>query len=85
MASLLPIIKTKALVPFTAPVLVIGAEKDVFFPVKKPGTVAPKIFQNLIKMEIIPNTSHLLTIKAQQIANSHIHRFLSEMDMDKTD
>lgn len=64
---------------FIAPSLVIGAEKDIFFPGDKVTDRAREILPGLKSAEIIPGASHLLE-KPEQLfwLNNRIHTFLEQ-------
>jgi pimeloyl-ACP methyl ester carboxylesterase len=62
---------------FTAPVLVLAAEKDRLFPAKLVLARAPQAFQNLVAAEVIPDSPHFIPERCLPALNERIDRFLS--------
>jgi pimeloyl-ACP methyl ester carboxylesterase len=61
---------------FTAPVLVLAAEKDRLFPAKLVLARAPQVFQNLVAAEVIPDSPHFIPERHLLALNERIDRFL---------
>lgn len=62
---------------FTAPVLVLAAEKDRLFPAKLVLARAPQVFQNLVAGEVIKDSPHFIPERCLPALNERIDRFLS--------
>jgi pimeloyl-ACP methyl ester carboxylesterase len=61
---------------FTAPVLVLAAEKDRLFPAPKVVARAKQVFQNLVAAEILPGSPHFIPERLFPALNERIDRFL---------
>lgn len=61
---------------FTAPVLVLAAEKDRLFPARQVLARAPQVFQNLVAAEVIKDSPHFIPDRFLQALNERIDRFL---------
>jgi pimeloyl-ACP methyl ester carboxylesterase len=62
---------------FTAPVLVLAAEKDRLFPAPRVLARAPQVFQNLVAGEVIKDSPHFIPERHLPALNERIDRFLS--------
>jgi pimeloyl-ACP methyl ester carboxylesterase len=63
---------------FTAPVLVLAAEKDRLFPPEKVIPRARQVFQNLVAAEVIPDSPHFIPERLLPALNNRIDKFLTE-------
>ncbi len=63
---------------FTAPVLVLAAEKDRLFPARQVLTRARQVFQNLVAAEVIQASPHFIPERFLPRLNERIDRFLRE-------
>jgi len=63
---------------FSAPVLVLAAEKDRLFPARQVVARAPQVFQNLVAAEIIQDSPHFIPERHLPALNERIDRFLSQ-------
>jgi pimeloyl-ACP methyl ester carboxylesterase len=63
---------------FTAPVLVLAAEKDRLFPARRALARAPQVFQNLVAAEVIQGSPHFIPERFFPALNKRIDRFLTE-------
>jgi pimeloyl-ACP methyl ester carboxylesterase len=62
---------------FTAPVLVLAAEKDRLFPARQVLVRAPQVFQNLVAAEVIKGSPHFIPERFLPALNERIDCFLS--------
>jgi pimeloyl-ACP methyl ester carboxylesterase len=63
---------------FTAPILVLAAEKDRLFPAQKVLARARQVFQNLVAAEIIKDSPHFIPERFLPAINKRIDQFLIE-------
>ena len=63
---------------FSAPVLVLAAEKDRLFLARQVVARAPQVFQNLVAVEIIHDSPHFIPERHLPALNERIDRFLSQ-------
>ncbi|MBN1428037.1 MAG: alpha/beta hydrolase [Anaerolineae bacterium] len=63
---------------FTAPTLVLAAEKDRLFPARQVITRAQQVFPNLVAAEIIPGSPHFVSPSYLPTLNRRIDEFLTE-------
>lgn len=61
---------------FTAPVLVLAAERDRLFPARQVLARAPQVFQNLVAAEVIKDSPHFIPERFFPALNERIDRFL---------
>lgn len=66
------------LIRFTAPVLVLAAEKDRLFSPQKVFPRARQVFQNLVAAEVIPGSPHFIPERLLPALNKRIEKFLTE-------
>jgi pimeloyl-ACP methyl ester carboxylesterase len=63
---------------FTAPVLVLAAEKDRLFPPEKVIPRARQVFRNLVAAEVFPGSPHFIPERLLPALNERIDKFLTE-------
>jgi len=63
---------------FTAPVLVLAGEKDIFYPGNAVVTRAKAVFQNLVAAEVIEGYNHVPPRDGYKFLGARVKQFLAE-------
>ncbi len=61
---------------FSAPTLVMAAERDVFFPAASVIPRAKQVIPNLIAAEVIPGSPHMISASCQGQVLERVRKFL---------
>lgn len=76
----LPTLTKETLSEFTAPVMVVYGEHDIFFNSKKTVKKAKDIIPNLVSAEIVPNEGHIISEDAYSHIIQKMKEFYSKLE-----